>query len=173
MFTAWLVGDKELIERVTAMPDKIRSRVATAVAKLARDLQRHVMQDKLSGQVLHRRTGTLRSSINVKGPEETTTGVTASVGTNVVYAGIHEFGGVIDMPPRTTTINRRFDESRLRASGRFVKAGTPGAIATTHAVGGYQIHMPERSFLRSALHDMEQRIKDGLTAAVGEGLNEK
>src|SRR5260221_573524 len=58
MFTAVVVGDREVIAKLRAMPGAIKSNLMRAVMRLGRDLQRHVQQDKLSGQGLHRRTGT-------------------------------------------------------------------------------------------------------------------
>lgn len=149
MFTAVLVGDSQLIARLQSMPERVRRGLVRGVLKAARDLQRHVQQDKLSGQVLHRRTGNLRSSINVK-MEEDAKGVFASVGTNVVYAAIHEYGG--DIPIRRALGSAKKGARQLKSGG--------------------VIHMPERSYLRSALRDYEERIKRTMEESVAEALHE-
>lgn len=59
-----VVGDKEIARRFRALPDGIRSRVTESIGRLILKLQRKVMQEKLSGQVLKVRTGTLRRSID-------------------------------------------------------------------------------------------------------------
>lgn len=57
-------------------------------------LQRGVKTDQLSGNPLKVRSGRLRSSISAF-TARTATGVEGTVGTNVPYARIHEYGGEI------------------------------------------------------------------------------
>ena len=52
------------------------------------------IKDKLSGKVLHVRTGRYRSSITNR-IEGTGTDIVGKIGTNVEYARIHEYGGII------------------------------------------------------------------------------
>ncbi|MGH7192240.1 MAG: phage virion morphogenesis protein, partial [Candidatus Saccharimonadales bacterium] len=68
------------------------------------------------------------------------------VGTNVEYAGIHEYG---------KTFSRMVSE----AYGRPMK--------NPHAV---TFHYPERSFLRSSLHDLESSIREALRKAITRAL---
>ena len=65
-------------------------------------LQRHVQKDKLTGQVLHVRTGVLRNSIhpNVESDGKTVVG---TVRTNVKYGVFWEFGGLIPQHNRLIT----------------------------------------------------------------------
>ena len=58
-----LTGDTEVIAKFNAMPEKVHRALVQEVTKLALDLQRHVVVDKLSGQVLNKITGRLQSSI--------------------------------------------------------------------------------------------------------------
>ena len=59
-------------------------------------LERVIKARKLSGQVLNVRTGRLRSSFGTqRARHQSGVGVYGLVGTNVVYARIHEVGGVI------------------------------------------------------------------------------
>lgn len=60
------------------------------------NLARHVQERKLSGDVLDVRTGTLRRSITSNLVDQR---LAVRVGTNVEYARIHEFGGIIS--PKT------------------------------------------------------------------------
>jgi len=52
------------------------------------------IKDKLSGKVLHVRTGRYRSSITNR-IEETGIDIVGKIGTNVVYAPVHEYGATI------------------------------------------------------------------------------
>jgi phage gpG-like protein len=153
MFTVELVGDRELITRLTEIGPQLRGNLRRAVAKIGLDMQRRVME-KLSGEVLKVRTGVLRSSINFRGPEETATGVTGSVGTKVKYARVHEFGfhGTVNVKAHIRQVTQVF--------------GRP--ISATQHVRAHSMRMnlPERSFLRSTLREMTPEIKAGLESAV-------
>ena len=154
MITAVLIGDQQVIARLNAMPDRLRSGIARAVTRLAIETQARVQQ-KLSGQVLKVRTGVLRSSINYK-VEQNATGVTATVGTNVKYGKFHEFG-----VPHSWQI---FPKS-ARALAFELNGKTIFAKRVTHPP------LPERSFLRSALREMQPKILSELDAAVNEVLH--
>ena len=67
------------------------------------------------------------------------------VGTNVVYAAVHQFGDVIVQHPYTR-LNVQFTtlESGMR---RFVKKGTKGASTQHSTFGERRITMPPRPFL--------------------------
>ena len=67
-----------------------------------------MVSDKLSGQVLKNRTGTLRRSIN-QHVEETDTSITGILGADMDiarYARAHEYGfrGTVQVPAHTRTI---------------------------------------------------------------------
>ncbi len=157
MLTAYLVGDREVIARLNAMPGGIREGIVRAVTRLALATQR-LVQQKLSGQVLHVRTGLLRSSINYR-IQDTSVAVTATVGTNVKYARIHEYGGTIHIP-----------EIRPK-SARALAFEINGQTIFAMSVRAHDVRMPERSFLRSALREMRPQIKAELEAAVGAAVH--
>jgi phage virion morphogenesis protein len=72
----------------------------------------------------------------------------AEVGTNVVYAAIHQFGGDIEQPARATTLYRHFDAATGKFEPRFLKARNKKANrATTHAIPARTIRVPARPFL--------------------------
>lgn len=95
-----------LLARLAGTESRLRTGLRSAVERLSIGVQAAVKEDKLSGQVLHVRSGTLRRSIN-RVVTETPSGVFATVGTNVVYAAIHEYGGAtgrngsVQMPVRS------------------------------------------------------------------------
>jgi phage gpG-like protein len=136
-----------LEERLRKAPAEMRRALVVAAQRLAITAQRKVKGEKLSGQVLHVRTGTLRRSINQE-VTETEDGVFATIGTNVRYAAIHEYGfdGQVNV------------RSFLR-KGREVRAHVRN------------VHLPERSFLRSTLRDMESQIREDLKRAALKVLN--
>ena len=121
MITIQLIGDDKLVARLDAMPGRVHDGLARAVTRLGLALQRKVQNEKLSGQVLnvgHRapvRARRLRSSINTK-ITDTPAVITASVGTNVRYGRIHEYG--VDHPGRSRRRTRALWPSRRGSRSR-------------------------------------------------------
>lgn len=156
MFNATLVGDKELIARLDAMPDGVRAELKRKIAQLAIQLQAHIVRDKLSGQVLRVRTGALRRSIQqmVEDDGSAVYGRVYSTG-DVKYAGVHEFGFSGQETVRAHT--------RSTVFGRKVEPFTVASFTRN-------MNMPERSFMRSSLNDMAEQIREGMREAVVGGM---
>jgi phage gpG-like protein len=149
MITAHLVGDTELIARLSAMPGGLQQGIARAMTRLALKLKQ-LVQQKLSGPVLKTRSGQLRSSINTQ-VQQSSTEITATVETNVPYAGFHEFG-----VPHSWEIRPRSARAlAFEIGGRTIFAA-------------YVIHppLPERSFMRSSLREMTPEIEAELGGVV-------
>jgi HK97 gp10 family phage protein len=156
MIQGWIVGDRELVARLEAMPGKLKDGIGRAVLSLAVELQGNVMSGKLSGQVLKVRTGTLRRSITQKvdiGEDS----VSGTVGTNVTYAARHEYGftGTESVKAHLRTITQAF--------GRPLKEGSKQISVRAFS---RKIDYPAHSFLRSALAEMESKIREQLASAV-------
>ena len=147
MLSVQLIGDKELIARLSGMPSKLQAALVRKVSTLALQLEAKVKNDKLSGQVLNVKTGNLRRSIanEVQQSSDSVTGRVFSSG-DVKYAAIHEFGGDIK-------------KSVTMAWGKPVKNPKE-----------FTFHYPERSYMRSSLTDMKDQITEGLHQAVMEAL---
>jgi len=135
------IRGEAVLARLQGMEDRLRTELRRAVTRLSITVQAAVKGDKLTGQVLHVRTGTLRRSINRK-IEETQTSITATVGTNVRYAAIHEYGfdGIVG----------------VRAHMRLQR---PVRAHTRH------MRLPARSFLRSTLAERTTEITETLREA--------
>lgn len=154
------VDTSRLDAKLRRVPKQVEASVLRAVRRLAINLQGYVKDQKLSGQVLHTRTGTLRRSIN---QEVTQSGssIRGVVGTNVSYGRIHEYGfqGTVDVKAHLRTITQAFGRPLSSPVTQNVRAHT------------MTVNLPERSFLRSALKDFEPRIlKELKAAASGEVL---
>jgi len=178
--TAQVIGKDALILRISRMTGTIRDEIVTTVKRLAIELQREVKR-KLSGEVLHNRTGTLRRSINIAVMEDSTS-VVASVGTNVVYAAAHEYGFDGEVTVRAHI--RRNKAQMAMATKHYVnKLGVVSThIAQTGKFGKQtgdiqvrsftrHMHMPERSYLRSSLREESGNIRMELAEAVRRGMN--
>jgi phage gpG-like protein len=160
VITAYLVGDVQLLERLRALPEAIDSGLLRGITQLGIELQRHVQEDKLSGQVLRSRTGSLRSSISLQ-VDQNGGAVTASVFTDRKYAGVQEYGFA-------GTVSVRASLRRIReAFGRPIAEKTISVRAHDR-----RMNLPERSFLRSALEDMAPVIRDEVGTALAEAVSQ-
>lgn len=147
---AVITGDRELTATLTSVPGRLHRRLVTVMTRLGITLQRHVKQDKLSGQVLKNRTGHLRASI----AHETTDGEAGIVtrvgvfqGPTVIYGRAHEFGfkGVVTVRAHVRNIKQAF--------GRPIAPRSVNVRA--HSAN---LNVKERSFLRTAFAEMRGEI---------------
>ena len=116
------------------------------------------MLQKLSGEVLGTRSGTLAQAI-AAGVDGSTTDVSVRVGaSDVKYAAIHEFGGTIPA--------HRIVPDKAKAL-EFVIGGKQAFAARVNLP---TIAMPERSYLRSSLAEMAGEIDQGLAEAIKEAM---
>ncbi len=166
MIKAAIVGDPNKVPK--AILDKlplIRGACQISMARLVMRLTKKIMQEKLSGQVLKNRTGTLRRSIhpNVYNDGDVTIG---TVGTNIEYASIHEFGGktrphliAAKNGKALRWLNPGFvGPLRMTKKGKMMKKQSAGAWMFASVVHHPGSNMPERSFMRTALEEMRPDI---------------
>lgn len=151
------IDDRKVMQQLDAMPGKLRDALYKTVYMLALKLQKHIVADKLQGQVLNHRSGNLQRSIqtDVKDDNKGVIGRVFSAG-DVKYAAIHEYGGRI---PARIIEPKNGEALRFMMNGKAVfakRVNWPGAS------------MPERSFMRSALRDMRPEIITSLEKAVKE-----
>jgi phage gpG-like protein len=159
MISAELLGDGPALDRLRALRDSANAGLARAIAKLGIDLQNHVQQDKLSGQVLKVRSGALRSSIDVETDQSATTITTTVFTDHLDYAAAQEYGF--------------FGTVNVRASLRQIKEAFGHPIAAkTISVRAHsrQVDLPARSFLQSALDDMAPNISADVEDALREAI---
>ena len=152
-----VTGLDGVLERLRAVPGAVQDGLARALTRASLDLLA-AAQGKLSGDILQSRTGALRGSI-VATVAASDGGVSATVGSDLPYAGFQEYGfqGIETVSAHLRTIRQAF--------GRPLRAGTERI-----AVGGYdrKVDYPAHSFLRSALADIQAEIVTDLgTAVVG------
>lgn len=156
MIVGEVIGGEKVVERFGRMGQKVQDEIGDEIQRIVLRLQRHVVADKLSGQVLNVKTGRLRRSINQAVEGKGTAEVSGTVGTNVVYARAFELG--YSGPEAVKAHMRQMNV----AFGKPVK--NPREIQ----VGAFTRHVDikQRSFLRSALEDMTPQIRLDLAAAV-------
>ncbi|RKV74398.1 MAG: HK97 gp10 family phage protein [Neisseria sp.] len=149
------IGGDVLAAVLRSYGDKVQTAIVQSVGRSALRLQREVMQNRLSGQVLNVRTGNLRRSIH---QQVTNTGsaVIGEVNTNVRYGKAHEYGfaGTVNVKASLRQVRQAF--GRPLKSPRYVQVRAHSR----------NVRLPERSFLRSALRDMKPMIETDLQKSI-------
>jgi hypothetical protein len=147
-------GDEAVIRMLSAKVPLLTKAVANSVTRASIMLLRYVKENKLSGQVLHVRSGTLRRKVNYRVTESPTM-ITGQVGVRLSYARAHEYGfeGQENVREHLRTIKQAF--------GRSISP-------VTFSVRAHSRHMklPERSFLRSSLRELTPEIQSMIQAGV-------
>ena len=158
MINAYLIGDDAVLAWLRAAPDAIGSGIARAITQLGIDLRRKIQEDELSGQILAIRSGLLRSSIDLQ-IDEHSEGISATVFTDSQYAHAHEYGfaGTVDVKASLRRMTKAF--------------GRPISEKEINVRGYHRrMELPERSFLRSALEEMDPAVRDEVEASLREAL---
>jgi len=127
---------------------------------------------------LERKTGHLRQSLThrVDGP-----GLYAEVGTNVKYAAIHEFGGVVKPkghPFLSIPIGTRKGSPTQYKDLHFVRTLEGKAyLIDSRGKAQYrlarQVTIRARPYLQPALEQSEEKVADAMTAAVWKAIEPK
>lgn len=154
--TAEVIGKDEVMERMQKRKQTLVARIKAVMLLQMEKLARYVRTDKLSGQVLKNRTGTLRRSIHAD-VEAETDAVTGIVGTNVSYGKIHELGGTFQIPASY--------RNQTQAWGRPI-------VPRMVFVRAHSATYPQRAFLRPSLDEKRESILAALRTEVGAVMNE-
>lgn len=156
MITTYVTGQAEVMARLQRISERLMPELRVSLERLTVKLQTIVRADKLSGQVLNVKTGRLRNSIARDVVEEGQR-VTGMVSSPVKYARAHEYGfsGTVGVREHMRTIKQAF--------GRPIEP-----TEVTVSAHSMKMNLPERSFLRSSLEELEQAgvIRSEMEAAV-------
>jgi len=165
MIEITLKGDDLVIAELTSLPGRLQTELVRAITSLSVNLRDLVQSEYLSGptgeHTLSRISGDLARSVNEDVEVESGESVTGRVFYNgdVVYAAIHEFGGVIHVPEIVATHAQAL---------HFV---LDGKDVFAKKVAAHDVHMPERAPLRTAFHAFEPEIHQELEAAISRAIN--
>lgn len=131
------IDAKNFTKRLDRMRKTIPQSSLLAMRDATMFVQKHIVQTKLSGQVLKRKTGRLAGSIDrmeyVMG-----SWVIGRIGSNLKYARIHELGGVIKA--------KNVPFLRFKVDGHWVSVK--------------EVKIPQRSYIWSSLTESTKRIGD-------------
>lgn len=154
MINVTINGDTELIAKIGGYSNRLHDELLPAMKTIGLELQTKVQDEKLSGQVLKVETGALRRSIHESTDDQgqlITTQVFSSG--DVKYAAIHEFGGTTG------------PHEILPVKGKVLAFPMGGEMVFTTKVNHPGSKMPERSFMRSSLKEMQSEIVAEIGAA--------
>ena len=146
-----LQGDHDVERRLHALPRRIRASVAATLTRLGYGLLSEVVDRKLNGEVLQRRSGKLAASQTLVIEDD---GFAVSVGFDdraVPYGRFQEFG-----VPHSWLIEAK----KARALRFSIDGKTLFRKRVTHPP------LPARSFLRSALRDFEPLVAPTIATAI-------
>lgn len=132
-----------------------------------------IRDKRLSGprpQYLGVKTGRLRSSIATSKPEQSGNMFFVKIGTNIKYAPIHEFGGVIN---RKASVKALFFK-KFKGGRQLFSKEKKATFGRKVSVGAYTITMPARPFLRPGIVDKEnqQWVLDNLKENIEKSISE-
>ncbi len=121
MLNITVTGDRETIVKFDKVSAALHAQILNVTKKYAVNLQQHVKGDKLSGQVLNRRSGALSSSIKLAVDDngQAVYGRVFSSG-DVKYAAFWEFGfqGTEQVTPHQRIVSQVFGRKCQTARNR-------------------------------------------------------
>jgi phage gpG-like protein len=174
-------GGEALIANLKGVPKSIMKEVEDAVNVSATKVLQ-LAKAKVSGPVLGQVTGTLKRKLHNPPVRRSESGVMGVVGIKLSYAAAHEFGykgqGTATVKAHTrrnlTQIKEatRFRKLKDGATQKYIGNKSKGHWAknTEPRQGNWRLGLPERSFLRSALHELGPEIEQLINEAVNRGL---
>lgn len=142
----------------------------------------HLVQNRLTGRgpfdpsehKLGERTHLLRRSARATKPVINGDSVESSIGSNVKYAGIHEFGGTIKRVLLAGSVRLATDRKgnllRQGKNGKLAVFARPSrkSVQTISFAGGkrYEITIPARAPFRTAIEDRRVATSTAISAAI-------
>ena len=174
-----LATAKKLEAMPGALPEAVRIGVDKgneyAIARIQRD---HITGKGPFPPSMHKlgvRSNRLRSSLTRTPAEIVGAVISSSIGTNVEYAAIHEFGGVIHKPARSAKVRHRITSKgalmrNLKHSNLaiFAKKNMRRAREINVVIPAHDIVMPERAPIRTGLAASAK----GYSQAIGRAITE-
>jgi phage gpG-like protein len=170
---------KNLIASLPALPQKMAARIAQVMDQQNQLTVGHIQRAHLTGRgpfppEEHRLgvvTNRLRGSVNANAAKVNGDLVDSSIGSNVKYARIHEFGGRIHHDSREMKVRLRTDArgNLVRQLGHlavFAKNSHKRARETTVQAKAYDVDMPERAPFRTGIAERAKNYGQSISAAI-------
>lgn len=155
-------GREAVLARLGEAPAKIRAAAKSSLDIWATELAGYIKAEKLSGQVLNRRSGALSRSVYPAKAEESADTISAGAraGSDVPYAKLHEYG------MQRNIVVSAYHRMQTMAWGKPM-ASPREVLVNQHSS---YINAPERSYMRSSLREQAPEGINELRAAVREAI---
>jgi phage gpG-like protein len=155
-----LIDDRQGLTRqaLDAMARAMHDENMLTVAAITRDKLSFPKKGPSVPNGLRVRTGRLRRSIRSTYPVVATGGIVSSIGTNVEYAGIHEFGGTV--PPHTIR------PKTAKALAFTIRGKKIIRKSVRHPGATY----PARRYIQSTIEERVPQYEQALSNAVVQSL---
>ena len=170
---------KKIVAGFQSLPARIIAAIAQGMNEASQYAVAKIQSAHLTGEKGRRqaydpsehrlvtRTGRLRNSVWASDAQPISdTQVQGAIGSNVVYAEIHEFGGRIHHEARQMKVRHRIDArgnlvKQLKNSNLLMFAGArhKRARETTVQTKAYDVEMPERAPFRTGLEESRPTFK--------------
>ena len=144
---------------------QVNTAIGRCMERIAIWLQRDIKDNALEGQILQHRSGKLTGSIRSwveMGDHEMVAWIQGGGGV-APYGAVHEFGG-------TFTIPAHIAQRHAASARRMRRKGIDTVADTWWTVREHTATFPERSFMRSRLHENEGMFLSWIERAVSESL---
>lgn len=174
---------RALLEQIKDMPFAMRRAIVRGMDRAGLLTVSHIQEQRLTGQgpfpVEEHRLGVvtsrLRTSLRWSSAAANGDTVTGGIGSNVIYAAIHEFGGIINRTVKagTARLREERDGSLLKRGNlaTFAKKSHKRVREVPYAGGKqYQIHMPARAPIGHGIADNLPVFEREIMAEVGQIL---
>lgn len=167
-----VIGKDELIRKFRRMSEATQGRALVRVAQAGGFVVLNAAKDNVMAQDLIR-TKTLSRSLHEEVAEESATRAAVDVGTNLEYAAIHEFGGVIRAKKSkhlAIPVGNRTG-SPTKYSDLKVKKTAGGTLVLVDGGGSLQyvlkasVTIPARPYLRPALDEKTSEAQNEMGSA--------
>lgn len=162
--TGVITGEKAVTARINSIAPRVRESITRTMLRITIDLQSYVVKNKLSGQLLKRRTGTLAASMQHK-VVSTQAGVTGVVGSRINEGAALKYARPLEDGFDGTVTVREHLRQMTTAWGRAVKEPRKITVRAHSA----QRHIKAYKYLASSLAENRSRYIEMLTRAVAEG----
>lgn len=146
--------DLDIIDNLNDTLSQIDEQVLSVLVLASEELAKYIITQKLSGQVLNRRTGKLQESVSAYEASRESFQYTMIVAQDeeiAPYGPIHEFGGHVP--------------ERVAQSGSALHWLDPDG-KDVFAMRARAFDMPIRSYMRSALEENDAHIQEMVREAV-------
>lgn len=166
-------GEEKLVLRLTTVREVLHVKLRTAFATIGMKAVARA-KEKVHGEVLRIGTGTLSRKIHTVQDEIAGATIRQRVGLSLRYAAIHEYGRTIHHPGSSkfqAWLNTGEGFSFSSKTGNIGKRDQQTWIYT-RGTKPHDIVMPERSYLRSSLRELQpwafQTVREAVREALGQ-----